>query len=233
MFGADGNALERAKAYEFLAGIFLKEPTAEVFELIKDWAESIEEETGLRSLLERIKEKDPSLEALTQEYYDLFFVPVSGRFVPPFEAAIRGALRGEGKKTKFGSFWGSETAQISEIYAGMGFRPQELDIFEPLKQMNIPDHIGFELSALAYLCQVEVNLAQNNQSLEAVRNLEKTLLEKHINRWLPLLKEDLERVESTGFYTYFVHLAGGLCKEEERILEDWARRIEFEPRHED
>lgn len=217
MFGADGSALERARAYEFLAGIFLKEPTAEVFKPIKDWAESIEGEIGLRALLKQIEEKDPSLEFLIQEYYDLFFVPVSGRFVPPFEAAICGASREEGKKIRFGSFWGSETVQISEIYERIEFRPKELDIFEPLKQMNMPDHIGFELSALAYLCQVEENLVKNH-SLEAVRNLEKTLLNKHLNRWLPLLKEDLERVESTGIYTFFVQLACDFCEEEERVL---------------
>lgn len=218
MFGADGSALERARAYEFLAGIFLKEPNAEVFSLIKDWAESIEEEVGLEAILKPMEEIDPSLEALTQEYYDLFFVPVSGRFVPPFEAAIRGARREEGKKTQFGSFWGNETAQISEIYERIGFRTQELDIFEPLKQMNMPDHIGFELSALAYLCQVEENLNKNNQSLEAVRNLEKTLLDKHLNRWLPLLKEDLQCVKSTGFYSFFVQLACDLCEEEGRVF---------------
>ena len=218
MFETDGSALDRAKGYEFLAGIFLKEPNVEVFQILKDWAASIEEDAELGVLLNRIEEKDPTLEGLTQEYYDLFFVPVSGRFVPPFEAAIRGAFREEGKKTKFGSFWGSETAQISEIYKQIGFHPEELEIFEPLKQMNMPDHIGFELSFMAYLCQVEENLNKNGQSSESVLNLEKIFLDQHLNSWLTLLKEDLGRVESTGFYTYFVQLASNLCQEEEKIL---------------
>jgi putative dimethyl sulfoxide reductase chaperone len=218
MCGTDGNALDRAKVYEFLAGIFLKEPNSEVFDLLKNWVTSMEEDTELSALLKRIKEKDPTLESLRQEYYDLFFVPVSGRYVPPFEAAIRGALREEGMKTKFGSFWGNETLQISQTYEQLGFRPEKLDVFEPLKQMNMPDHIGFELSFMAYLCQVEENFIKNNQSAESVRNLESTLLNKHLNRWLPLLIEDLKNVEFTGFYSYFVELARDLCEEEERIF---------------
>lgn len=218
MLEGNERALERARAYEFLAGIFLQEPSRQIFEFLKDWSAGLEEKTECESLLKRIEDNDPTLDTLKQEYYDLFFVPVSGRFVPPFEAAIQGAIRSEGKKTKFGGFWGNETLQISEIYNQIGFQPQALDIFEPLKEINVPDHIGFELAALAYLCQAEEDLTKNNQSIETVRHFQRTLLEKHLNRWLPHLKEDLERVESTGFYAYFVQLIWDLCKEEERFL---------------
>lgn len=218
MLEGNESALERARAYEFSAGIFLQEPSPQIFEFLKAWSTGIEDKTELQSLLKRIEDNDSSLETLKQEYYDLFFVPVSGRFVPPFEAAIQGALRSEGKKTKFGGFWGNETSQISEIYNQIGFQTQGLDIFEPLIEMNIPDHIGFELAALAYLCQMEDKLTKNNQSIETVRHYQRTLLEKHLNRWLPLLIEDLARVESTGFYAYFVQLAWDLCREEEQFL---------------
>lgn len=220
MFESEGTASERASAYEFLAGIFLNEPTEELFKYLRSWATGIgDEEVEFNSLLKWIEDTDSTLEVLKQEYYDLFFVPVSGRFVPPFEAAIRGASREQGKKTKFGSFWGSVTSQVSGIYEQIGFLTEELGIFEPLKQMNMPDHIGFELSAMGYLCQVEDNLAQSGQGVEAVRKVEKTLLTKHLNQWLPLLKGDLKAVESTGFYLYFLQVACSLCEEEQRILE--------------
>lgn len=218
MFEVEGSAWERAIGYELLAGIFLKEPSLEQFEILKKWASSLEDESWLEELLREIEEKDPGLDELVQTYYDLFFVPVSGRFVPPFEAAIRGAQRQEGKKTKFGGFRGNSTLQVMQIYKQIGFEPEKMNIFQPLKEMNIPDHIGFELSALAYLCQVEAKWLKENKNIEPLRHYQRILLEDHLNRWLDLLKKDLDRVDPTGYYTYFTRLALKFCREEATTL---------------
>lgn len=219
MLGKAEIAWERAKIYELLAGVFLKEPSPEIFSLLKKWSTTLDNPQLMR-VLEKIQEDDPKLEGLTQEYYDYFFVPVSGVFVPPFEAAIRGAQREKGKKTKFGSYWRQTTVALSHLYEQIGFLTQELQMFEPLKAMRIPDHIGLELSALAYLCRVEARRYQEGQSIEPIQYLEKILLEKHLNQWLDLFVQDLKAVDKTGFYSAFASLAAEFCRLEGAELAD-------------
>ncbi|NMA70081.1 MAG: molecular chaperone TorD family protein [Desulfitobacterium sp.] len=219
MLGKAEIAWERAKIYELLSGVFLKEPSPEIFSLLKKWGTTLDNPQIIRTM-EKIQENDPELEELTQEYYDLFFVPVSGIFVPPFEAAIRGAQREKGRKTKFGSYWRQTTVALSHLYEQIGFVTQDLQMFEPLKAMRIPDHIGLELSAMAYLCRVEARRYQEGQNSEPIQYLERILLEEHLNQWLDLFVEDLKEVDRTGFYTAFASLAAEFCRLEGAELSD-------------
>ncbi|KJR46757.1 hypothetical protein UF75_2883 [Desulfosporosinus sp. I2] len=209
----------RAQAYEFLAGIFLKEPSQEILRNLQAWA-AVSRDESAQALLDRIAADDPELGSLTQEYYDLFFVPVSGRFIPPFESSILGALRQEGKKTKFGSFWGHETVEVGTLYERTEFQPERLAIFEPLRQVNLPDHLGFELSFIAYLCRLEEKQHQHGLSTNGVFRLEQEFLDKHLNRWLPLLCSDLSRIEQSGYYLYFAQLAQDVCREDAVFLSE-------------
>ncbi len=205
----------RAQAYEFLAGIFLKEPTAEILSELKSWAQvSADEE--IQILLAKIAREDSLLAALKQEYYDLFFVPVSGRFVPPFESAVISASREEGEKTKFGSFWGLETAKVSDFYAHAEFRPEQLTVFEPLRQINLPDHIGFELAFMAYLCRWQARLESRGSATTEIQAAQASFLTRHLNRWLPLFAGDLGQTRQSGYYPYFTKIAQELCAQEER-----------------
>lgn len=204
---------ERAQAYEFLAGIFLKEPSEEILAELCKWAKASSEDEIL-PLLTNISTTDYLLEDLKQEYYDLFFVPVSGRFVPPFESAIVTASRRAGEKTKFGFFWGAETTEISQLYKRTEFHPEQLTIFEPLREINIPDHLGFELSFMAYLYRLHTNHKNRGLSTSGIRQLEAFFLDRHLNRWLPLFVADLEQVTQSGYYLYFARLARTLCQED-------------------
>jgi len=220
MMEIEVSAQQRALGYELLAGIFLQEPSLDQLAFLKKWASSLEDDLWLMRLLEQIEKNDPGLEELQQSYYDLFFVPVSGCFVPPFEAAIRGAKRQAGKKTKFGGFWGSWTLEVQSIYQKIGFEPNQLNIFEPLKEIKIPDHIGFELLALASLCQVEEEYLKEKKDITPLRHYQRVLLVDHLNQWLDLFKKDLEQVDSTGYYTCFVQIAANFCREEAQSLLD-------------
>ncbi len=208
----------RAQAYEFLAGIFLKEPSAEILSELKTWA-GINADGESQVLLAQIAQEDPLLDNLKQEYYDLFFVPVSGRFVPPFESAIISASRKEGKKTKFGSFWGLETTKVSDFYARAEFRPEQLTVFEPLRQINLPDHIGFELSFMAYLCRWQAQQKNRGLSTSEILRVQTSFLTRHLNRWLPLFVNDLGHTQQSGYYPYFAKIAQELCAQEVSDLE--------------
>lgn len=216
MFEMDWTAAERAKAYEFLAEIFLQEPDKEGITRLKSWAHGNEQ--ALLSLLEKIEAQDQELTVLCQEYYDLFFVPVSGRFVPPFESAVRNALRKDGEKTKFGRLLGDETALVDALYRQTEFFPGRLPVFDPLKQLNVPDHLGFELAYMAYLCRLEEERVVKGLQTGPIRMLEEQFLGSHLNQWLSLLVGDLSRMEQSGYFMYFVEQARDLCLEEEKVL---------------
>lgn len=203
----------RAQAFEFLAGIFLKEPTREIFNELQAWAESSGEQEAIE-LLRKIVQNDPDLTGLVQEYYDLFFVPVSGRFVPPFESAIRDAWRYEEKKTRFGSLWGKATTEVASFYERIEFHPESLAAFEPLRHLNLPDHIGFELSFMSYLYHHEAEELKQSLTTKRVRRLEQEFLQNHLEHWIPLLVHDLSLIDQSGFYLYFAMLARDFCLEE-------------------
>lgn len=217
MSGKEGIALERAGAFEFLAGIFLKEPSVSIVNELKVWAKE-GEDAKMLSLLENVVQEDPDLTGLTQEYYDLFFVPVSGRFVPPFESAIRGAVRQAGGPTKFGSYWGDTTVKLADLYERTRFHPERLAVFEPLRQLNLPDHVGLELSFMAYLCRLEAKQLERGLSAKLIRKIQTNFLQEHLRGWLGLWVNDLERVQQSGYYLYFARQARDLCQEEAQTL---------------
>ncbi|GAB6174233.1 molecular chaperone TorD family protein [Paradesulfitobacterium aromaticivorans] len=217
MIEREETAGDRARAFEFLAGIFLKEPSMAAFNEVRIWAAE-GKDPEILSLLQEINNQDPGLTELTQEYYDLFFVPVSGRFVPPFEAAIVGAMRQEGRQTKFGAYWGEQTIKLASLYEQTRFHPGELEVFEPLRGLNLPDHIGFELAYMAYLIRLEGKQGANGLSVKMIKKLEVQFLNEHLRVWLPLLVEDLRAVPQSGYYPYFAQLARDFCREEAGVI---------------
>lgn len=226
MIGMDENAMDRARGYEVLAEVFLKEPLPEEMEGLKVWTDSgsTEKLLELKVILEKIQSDDPELINLTQEYYDLFFVPVSGRFIPPFESTIRGAKREKGKKIKYGAYWGMQTHQLAALYEKVGFDPGALEIFEPLKETKMPDHLGLELLFIAYLCRLEDKAVKSGQEITGLRQLQNRMLNDHLLGWLPQFTTELVRLESSGYYSYFALLALELCREESKSLNETFER---------
>lgn len=228
MFTMAEEAINRAKGYEVLAEVFLKEPSPELIKGIQMWTEAAaaEELNLLKDILKNVHTYDPKLENLTQEYYDLFFVPVSGRFIPPFESTIRGAKREKGKKIKYGAHWGTQAYRLADLYEKLGFNPGALAIFAPLKETKIPDHLGLELLFMAYLCRLEDRRTKAGQDITTVRQLQKTMINDHLLGWLPQFTEELVKLEVSGFYSYFAQLALELCREESIAFEENKSYIE-------
>lgn len=100
MFEMDENVIDRARGYEVLAEIFLKEPSTEGMEGLKAWTDSgsTEKLLELKAILEKIQNEDSELMNLTQEYYDLFlflyravlFPPSNQQFVERSVKRVRG-----------------------------------------------------------------------------------------------------------------------------------------------
>lgn len=110
--------------------------------------------------------------------------------------------------------------QLAALYEKVGFDPGTLEIFEPLKETKIPDHLGLELLFIAYLCRLEDKAAKSGQEITGLRQLQNRMLNDHLLGWLPQFTGELVKLETSGFYSYFAILALELCQEESKSLNE-------------
>jgi TorA maturation chaperone TorD len=109
------------------------------------------------------------LAAVTQEYYDLFFNPASGRHLPPFESFARERR-----------YWGENALQVGSIYREADFEPAELLADVHWRRQPMPDHIGFEFAFLsALLRSAEAQPAEREALLATAGDF----LDGHLRLW--------------------------------------------------
>jgi len=221
-------ATARGTLYEFLASWFLKEPSSELINALNTAISELKmivpaEEglTELQKFLQNYQSGQLSLSEVQQAYYDLFFVPSSGSFVPPFESAIQNYGENPGK---FGDLMGYHTVQVAASYEEIGFNPHLLDIFPPLKQINFPDHLGFELAFMSSLASSEGNLIVQSE-----------FLTNHLSIWIGAFSELVDQNDSTGLYSGVTKIANYFIKQDMLHLSPIAapdeRRVTHEQQH--
>lgn len=195
------NAVFRQKVYSFLAEIFLQEPNVkrwpEQLWALEEFINETDETPEFRDLIPENVGK--AVEKVQQEFYDCFFVPMSGQYVPPFESALQHFK--PGVKRPFGSLNSPEGDHVAKCYAAVGFNPWELNIFAPLREVRLPDHIGFELAFMAMLCTSEISAGENNQLEEVLKwqETEKQFLKEHLVLWVPQFTQAMDEIAS-GYY---------------------------------
>lgn len=208
----------RSDTYQFLALLLLTHPSERLVRSAGDLLAMIGGEVNLER---------HTISAIQQEYYDRFFVPHSGRYVPPFESAVRG--RGEtGGRIKYGALMGSPAHQVMAAYQATGFDPWALEIYEPLKGVRVPDQIGFELAFMAWLADQEVQVLTDAdaapEQAEGWRRFQLQFLELHLAQWAG----DLARLAAQagpGFYADVLGAVAHWVREDLRDLEagSWLR----------
>ncbi len=192
-------SFERAVLYEMFASLYLQVPTIDtvqrISEILKE-ARKILTSIDFDTLIEEAQKKDKLVDdeknkILQQEYYDHLFIPSASNYIPPYESAVIQANKEDNRKKrkwKYGSLWTNSTDHVSMCYDAVGFNPWDLNIEEGLKQSKIPDHIGFQLAFMAYLCHKE---AMCNELV--LENESDTTKEKEVaKKWSKLQKQFLE-----------------------------------------
>lgn len=213
-------ALARQQIYSFLAGIFLQEPNLSEWPhqyralqaLVKAGsADAVGKPCGEETAADSFtlpQDSGAVVNNLCQEFYDCFFVPMSGRYVPPYESAL--LEYNPEKKKGFGHLNSPEAAHVAACYDAVGFRPHELNAFLPLKEIHLADHVGFELAFMAVLCRAEkvawdkaaAELGQENPTdMEALKwqKLQLQFLSEHPGKWLPNFCQALTNL-APGYY---------------------------------
>lgn len=214
MIGETITAIARAALYEVFASCYLQLPTIEtigkISELLKE-ASAIFPEIDFQDLIKEadtrqmmVKEDTSKIEALQQQYYDHFFVASAPCYIPPFESSVRGIKKEKNKKGKltwkYNSLWGNTTYDTAACYETVGFQPQKLNVYEALKKCKVPDHIGYELAFMAYLCDYE---GKETLKMQEALEEEITLLEKNAKGWNSLQKQFLEGHLSQFIDSYY------------------------------
>ncbi len=172
-------ALAYSRLFDILSSLYLHRPTEEMVEAFNTIAAT--EGFGIDIEIPPAQE---TIAELIADYDELFLVPVSGRYLPPFESAQR-AQR----------LWGPLTHQMANLYRKTGFEPNALNIDEMWQSLNAPDHIGIELA----FCSALFSTYAENPST-ATETLIHTVMQQHITRWIPGFGEKLRQHAQTSLY---------------------------------
>jgi TorA maturation chaperone TorD len=199
---AHQSAEARANMYRFLSTVYL-------FPIDEDLLRRLVDEEFLDELSTLFGEQvvadlrdfaatvslEEDLPSLRQEYMDLFAVP-TGRYVTPFEDVFRGSSA-EGKGVR-GPLLGERAIAVMRAYRHAG---AEMDG----ACMELPTHIGVELSFMNYLCEQEAAACcsqdsgaeldrQNEESANPARyrELQSRFLQEHLNDWFPQLSSTIQ-----------------------------------------
>jgi len=177
------NTDSRQKIYGLLSSVFLQNPTDERLAQQKELLHPIlQDKINWDALLNDVG-------AVEQAFYDCFFVPTSGCYVPPYESAL---LAYTDTSKKFGKLNGPSASHIAHSWKETGFMIGSVSIYEPLRQSCMPDHIGLQLAFMTFLCGAELN------SLETVSSKnEHSTASKWKKYQLGFMKDHLHNVIGT------------------------------------
>ena len=199
---AQQSAEARANMYRFLSAVYLSPIDEDLLRRLvdEDFLDQLSMLFGERVVVDlrdfaATVDVEEDLPSLRQEYMDLFAVP-TGRYVTPFEDVFRGRSA-EGKEVR-GPLLGERAIAVTRAYRRAG---AEMDG----ACMELPTHIGVELSFMNYLCEREAAVRRNQdsgavperpdeESAESTRyrGLQSRFLQEHLNQWFPQLSSTIQ-----------------------------------------
>ncbi|BCO08020.1 hypothetical protein GF1_03960 [Desulfolithobacter dissulfuricans] len=178
-----------ASLADFTARLYLTEPSTENCSACRKWGELLADilpDENLPELLTRVNPEQA--DDLRQEFFDLFLVPMSGVYTPPFENAHR-----------YGSMANGLSQIIGELYQAAGFYPETLDIPFYLKQMGRNDHLGLELVFFANLLY-SADKASSQSEAERLRDTASQFFQEYPGQWAGSYgRELMEKARSPYF----------------------------------
>ncbi len=137
---------------------------------------------------------DQDLETLRQEYMALFSVP-TGRYVTPFEDVYQGETA-DGSRIG-GPLLGDRAVAVKRMYRAAGAEMERAC-------MELPTHIGVELSFMSFLCEREQALLEdemdNTTEFTRYREFQIRFLQEHLNVWFPQLDKSIQAKAKSPLY---------------------------------
>ncbi len=176
----------------FAADLYLNEPDSERLANCRSAGESLIDIFPEESFPEMFASVTTGSAAeILQEYFDLFFVPVSGSYLPPFEAAHREKYLAP-----------ELPVLIGHLYSETGFKPERLAIPSYMRSLTRPDHIGFEMAFLARVLNSSL-IFMADGDLQQANMLRETAIAFHstyFGRWASAFGKRLEETARSHLY---------------------------------
>ena len=197
---------KRSQIYALLKNLFLKPPSQEFLNYLREFNVSIEHESSpdlVKGLELLRKDADCEPEKLTLEHTRLFIGPYRLP-APPYESVYMNAER---------LVMQQPTIEVRKIYLQAGLEVKGI-------HTNPDDHISAELEFMEYLCDKTASSLNNRDTSAAIKHLElqRIFLEEHLNKWVPVFSEDiLRRTEKDFFRGAAMLLRGFVFSETERM----------------
>ncbi len=175
----------RTATYEMLAGLFLKEVTAEFLEGLRDDARFADGPLGeYAASLAGADLQQARVDAAAD--YSALFLGMSAAPVPPYE-----------------SVYTSEVQLLMQEARDDAVRAYRGHGFAPAAEFNLPeDHAGVELQFMALLCRAQLTALREGDEERAERLAadQAEFLRNHLLGWMPRLCDDVEKRAKTGLY---------------------------------
>jgi TorA maturation chaperone TorD len=209
-------AAARARAYEVLATLYLNPPTEQLVDgLLKLSTSPVMADPFGGPATECLRRCAAAhrgeLDALRQEFDDLFVVPL-GRYVTPYEAVYRDQ-RVVGDTVVGGLLMGASTVAVMSEYRAAG-----VEVSSACGEL--PDHIGVELSFMAFLCAHEEQSwnAGEHEGARSLLHRQKRFLGQHLLQWAPALSSRIIQVAQSDFYRAIALLTEDFLRADAAIL---------------
>ena len=207
---AQQDAQARADMYGFLATVYLRPPTPDLvrYLLAEDLLWELYSLFGEESVVE-LKQfaasgyLDNDFASIDLEYINLFAVP-TGRYVTPFEDVYRGIA--VGGMLQRGPLFGEQVIATRREYREAGADMERAC-------MELPTHIGVELSYMSFLCEREAAAIRDEEEQKQPTDVKRTaadpiryrelqleFLNKHLNAWFPQLNRSIQANAKSHFY---------------------------------
>ena len=180
--------------FGFAAALYLREPTIEQARncsaVGQALAEHLSDEPFVH-FLNGVKMEDNA--EVKQEFFDLFFVPVSGSYCPPF-----GEIAGPGYSTDNGG--------VARVFQETGFSPALLPgLPSYLKSLGRQDYIGFELAFLANVLGAAA-LSPDNTKAKGLYETGIFFHEKYLAAWAADLGRKVAETAQSNYFRACGHL---------------------------
>lgn len=130
-----------ARLFGLAAMFYLHEPVPETVRAGAAAGQALAEGLPEERFVHFLNRAAGEIDEVRQEFFDLFFVPVSGCYCPPF-----GGISGQGLSADNGG--------VGPVFGEAGFEPARLPgLPSYLRSLMRPDYIGFELAFLANILE--------------------------------------------------------------------------------
>ncbi len=200
-------AVGRGKIYYWLARLYLLSPTYQDLvraldsQLLQVLRASLNEkgQQSIEWLTTFAKNLDATAaEQLCEKFYELFSVPIPGKYVPPYESCFRERI--SANPSGYGEILGAASMKVKAFYTTNGF--------EPTTANTPPDHIGIELLFMSKMCEREAEaiIDKREGDYGNIRKQELKFLSEHLYAWIPHFAQELGKVKNIEFYTNLAEL---------------------------